>query len=154
LTVVVPTGQYNPQRLVNIGSNRWSFKPEVGLSKPFGPWTVDLAAGVWLFSTNDNFFGGVKRGQKALPSLQAHLIYTIRPRMWVAMNSTYYMGGRTVTNGVVNEDSQRNSRLGATFSLPLKSQQSVKFVWAKGVTARFGGDLNTVAVGWQYTWVK
>ena len=30
LTAVAPTGDYNPQHLINISSNRWSFKPEVG----------------------------------------------------------------------------------------------------------------------------
>jgi Putative MetA-pathway of phenol degradation len=154
LTVVVPTGQYDPRRLVNIGSNRWAFKPEVGLSKPFGRWTVELAGGVWFFTRNNNFFGGVKREQKAIQTVQAHVIYTLRPRMWLALNATYYTGGRTVVNGVVNADTQKNSRLGGTFSLPVGSRQSIKVAWAKGVTARFGGDLSTVAVGWQYTWLK
>lgn len=58
LTVVAPTGQYDPRRLVNLGSNRWAFKPEVGLSKPFGRWTAELAGGAWLFTPNNNFFGG------------------------------------------------------------------------------------------------
>jgi hypothetical protein len=154
LTVVVPTGQYDPRRLVNIGSNRWAFKPEVGLSKPFGSWTVELAGGVWLFTRNNNFFGGVRREQKAMPTFQAHLIYTIRRRMWVALNATYYTGGRTTVDGVLNADTQRNSRLGGTFSLPLNNRQSIKVAWAKGMTARFGGDLNTVAVAWQYAWVQ
>ena len=41
-----------------------------------------------------------------------------------------------------------------TFSLPLTQQQSLKIAWAKGVTARIGGNLNTIAVGWQYAWFK
>jgi hypothetical protein len=143
-----------PRRLVNISSNRWSFKPEVGLSKPFGRWTIEVAGGVWLFTGNNNFFGGSQREQKGLSTIQGHLIYTFRPRMWLALNATYYTGGRTVVNGVVNADTQKNSRLGGTFSLPLNSRQSVKVAWAKGVTARFGGDLNTFAAGWQYTWAR
>jgi Putative MetA-pathway of phenol degradation len=154
LTVVVPTGQYDPRRLVNIGSNRWAVKPEMGLSKPLGRWTLELAGGAWFFTKNNDFFGGAVREQKALSSFQAHLVYTLRPRMWVAMNATYYSGGRTVVNGVVNADARRNSRVGGTFSLPMTSRQSIKVALAKGVTARFGGDLTTVAVGWQYTWVE
>jgi hypothetical protein len=37
LQVSAPLGQYNPDKLVNIGTNRWSFKPEVGISKAWGP---------------------------------------------------------------------------------------------------------------------
>ena len=152
VVVVAPTGQYDPRRLVNIGSNRWSFKPEVGFSKPYGPWTFEFLGGVWLFTDNKEFFGGVRRGQKPLASLQSHAIYTIRPRMWVALNATYYSGGKTVINGVTNEDKQSNSRIGSTFSLPLTRQQSVKVAFAKGLTTRFGGDTTAVAVAWQYVW--
>jgi hypothetical protein len=152
LTVIAPTGQYDPRRLVNLGSNRWSFKPEVGMAKPFGRWTLELAGGVWLFTPNRNFFGGSRRVQKPLTSLQTHVVYTLRQRAWLAVDANYYNGGRTVTDGVVKADVQSNSRLGVTCSLPVGQRQSLKVAWAKGLTARFGGNLNIVAAGWQYTW--
>lgn len=153
VTVVMPTGQYDSRRLVNIGSNRWSFKPEVGLSKPFGKWTVELVGGVWLYTANNEFFGGVRRRQQPLVSLQSHVIYTIRRRMWAALNANYYVGGRTIVNDVINADKQANTRIGGTFSLPLTQRQSIKFALANGLTTRFGGDVTTFAVGWQYAWV-
>jgi hypothetical protein len=152
MTVIAPTGQYDPRRLVNISSNRWAFKPEVGLSKPVGRWTLETAGGVWLFTANNNFFGGSRREQKPLISLQGSVIYTLRPRTWVAVNASYYTGGRTTVNGVVNADRQGNSRIGITGSIPLNQKQSVKVAYAKGVTTRFGGHLSTFAVGWGYTW--
>ncbi|HEX7294517.1 MAG TPA: transporter [Pyrinomonadaceae bacterium] len=154
LTVVAPTGQYDPARLINPSSHRWAFKPEIGLSKPRGRWTFETAGGAWLFTANDNFFGGSRREQRALLSVQGGVIYTIRRRMWASFNATYYRGGQTVVNGVVNNDEQRNSRIGATYSLPLNDRQSLKVAWARGVTTRYGGSLNTVAVVWQYTWLK
>jgi hypothetical protein len=72
--------------------------------------------------------------------------------MWVSVNGTYFTGGRTTVNGALNEDRQRNARVGATFSLPLTRRQSLKFAWAKGVTTRIGGDLNMFVVGWQRAW--
>jgi hypothetical protein len=152
LSMILPTGQYDPRRLVNLGSNRWAFKPEVGISKPIGPWTIEVAGGAWLFTANKKFFGGVKREQKPLLSLQGHLIYTFRPRMWAAVDGTYYNGGRTVVNNKVNADIQSNSRIGATFAYPLGEHQSLKVIWARGVTTRIGGNLNTIAVSWNYTW--
>jgi hypothetical protein len=154
LTIVAPTGQYDPARLVNLGANRWAFKPEVGLSKPKGRWTLEMAGGAWFFTANQNFFGGSHREQRPLLSIQGSLVYTLRPRMWLSLNGTYYTGGQTTVNGAANADRQRNSRIGATYSLPLNSRQSIKVVWAKGVTTRFGGNFNTIAVGWQYTWRK
>jgi hypothetical protein len=155
LSIVVPTGQYDPRRLVNLGSNRLAFKPEVGLSQPVGRWTLELTGGVWLFADNKEFFGGnSRRDQKPLASFQGHAIYTLRPRMWLAGNATYYTGGRTVVDGKVNADQQRNSRVGATFSFPVGQSHSVRVAYARGLTARFGGNLSAIAVGWQYVWLK
>lgn len=154
LSVIVPTGQYDPRRLVNIGSNRWAFKPEIGISKPLGKWTLELAGGAWLFTPNNDFFGGNRREQKPLLSLQAHVSYTFRPRMWLAAGGTYFNGGRTVLNKVLNSDMQNNVRFGATFSYPLSKRHSLKVTGFRGVTTRFGGNLTTIAVGWQYTWFK
>lgn len=154
VSIIAPTGQYDPARLVNPGSNRWAFKPEVGVSKPRGRWTMELMGGTWLFTPNRDFFGGARREQKPLLSLQAHLIYTLRQRMWVSVNGTYFAGGQTEVNGILNDDRQRNARIGATFSYPLTQQQSIKVAWAKGVTTRIGGDLNMFVVGWQYAWFK
>src|SRR5215471_13279544 len=145
LTVVAPTGQYDPRRLVNIGSNRWAYKPELGLSQPVGQWTLEAIGGVWLFGENHDFFGGTRREQKPLASFQGHVVYTIRPRMWVSGGATFYTGGSTIIDGRLNADRQNNSRVGATFSLPFGPNHSVKVVWAKGVTTRIGGNVNSIA---------
>lgn len=152
VSIIMPTGQYDPARLVNPGSNRWAFKPELGISKPKGRWTFEANGGAWLFTTNENFLGTSRREQKPMASFQGGVIYTLRPRMWLSGNATFYTGGSTVLNGTVNEDRQRNARIGATFSLPLNQHQSLKVAWAKGVTTRIGGNLNTIAVAWQYAW--
>jgi hypothetical protein len=57
LFVTVPTGQYDPNRLINIGTNRWSFKPELGVSKALGAWALGAAAGVTFYTDNDAFAG-------------------------------------------------------------------------------------------------
>src|SRR6185369_4582265 len=146
VSIVVPTGQYDPARLVNLGSNRWAFKPEVGISKPIGRWTFEVMGGAWLFSANNSFLGTSRREQKSMTSIQGGVIYTLRPRMWLSGNTTFYSGGSTVINGTENNDRQKNARVGATFSYPLNQHQSVKIAWAKGVTTRIGGNLNTVLV--------
>lgn len=154
VSIVVPSGQYDPARLVNPGSNRWAFKPEIGVSKPKGRWTFEAMGGAWLFTTNKSFLGTSRREQKPMASFQGSVIYTLRPRMWVSGNMTFYRGGSTVLNDQANEDRQENARIGATFSYPLNQRQSLKIAWAKGVTTRIGGNLNTIAVAWQYAWFK
>jgi hypothetical protein len=69
--------------------------------------------------------------------------------MWLAFNGTCFSGGQTRVDGVPGPDLQRNSRLGATLSVPLTGQQSMKFVYRTGATTRLGSDFNTFNVTWQ-----
>jgi len=151
-SISAPTGQYDPDKLINLGTNRWAFKPEIGLTIPRGPWMFDAFAGVWLFSANPDFFGGVHREQDAMPTLQGHVSYTFRPSLWLALDSTFYFGGETRANGVAAGDRKENSRIGLTLSLPAAKGHSVKFHWSKGATARLGSNFNTFGLAWQYTW--
>ena len=152
IVVVAPTGQYDPAKLVNVGTNRWAVKPEVGWSHPDGRWWLEAYAGAWIFGDNSNFFGGSHRGQDPLLSLQAHVSYTFRPRLWLAGDATFYTGGRTTVDGVPNADLQRNSRLGLTAAIPVKRSSSFKVAWARGLITRIGGNFTTLAVGYQFLW--
>jgi hypothetical protein len=151
LTLSTPTGEYYSDKLINVGNNRWAIKPELGLSHPVGHWLFEVYAGVWLFGDNDNFLGGQRKEQDPLTSLQAHASYTFRPRLWLAVDTTFYEGGRTSVNGVDSGIRQSNSRVGLTFSLPLGKTQSVKFSWNKGATTRIGSDFTAYGIAWQWT---
>ncbi len=152
LIVSMPTGQYDGSKLVNIGTNRWAFKPELGFSHPTGPWRFDLYAGAWFFTPNDNFFGGQRRTQDPLFALQGHVIYTFPPGLWLALDGTWYSGGQTTVNGVLKADRLDNTRIGATVSVPIGHQQWLKAAWSKGATVRFGQNFTTVGVTYQYVW--
>ena len=152
VSVVAPTGQYVASRLINVGSNRWSFKPEVGLSQPIGNWFVEGAAGVWLFTDNTDFFGGRRRSQDPLPTFQWHGGYNWRPGLWLAADVTDFTGGQTSVNGVQDKDLQRNVRYGLTLSFPLSARWSGKLAWSRGLTTSIGGNFQTISVALQYHW--
>lgn len=152
-TVQTPTGQYGSTKLINLGTNRWAFKPEVGVSCPWKKFYFDLYAGSWFFTDNHSFFpGGSVRHQDPLPSLQAHISYTVRPKLWLAFDGTWFTGGATTVDNNPPSGRQNNSRLGATLSLPVTKHQSLKIAYSDGVTARFGTNFNTISVTWQFLW--
>ena len=126
LQVSAPLGQYDSDKLVNIGTNRWSIKPELGLSKAFGPLTLELAAGVSIYTDNHDFFGGQTRAQDPIYSIQGHVLYNLPPAYGRRLDVTYYTGGRTTIDGVEGNDLQKNVRLGATVALPVTRHHSVK----------------------------
>ena len=154
LTISAPTGDYHADKLVNIGTNRWAIKPEIGLSHPVGKWSLEAIAGVWFFEDNDAFFGGQRREQEPLASIQGHVGYTFRPRLWLAFNTTFYEGGRTTIGGLRRDDRQSNTRYGLTFSMPVARSQSVKLHWNDGASTRFGSDFTTWGLTWQYSHVR
>jgi hypothetical protein len=150
LEVTAPGGQYDADKLLNIGTNRWSVKPEVGVSKRLGPVTLELAGGVRFYTDNDDFFGGKVREQDPIYSVQGHLIYSFGYGIWAAVDGTFYTGGRTTVDGVKNHDLQENSRLGATLALPVNRNHSVKLYFSTGVSTRTGSDFDVAGVVWQY----
>ncbi|HEX6020277.1 MAG TPA: transporter [Burkholderiaceae bacterium] len=152
LQVSVPVGQYDATRLVNIGTHRWFFKPEIGASKAFGPWTLEGAAAVTLYTTNDDFYNGNRRAQDPLYSLRAHVIYNFSGGIWASLDGTVYAGGRTTLNSTTNSDLQQNWRVGATLALPVDIHHSVKLYASSGVSARTGNSFDLLGIAWQYRW--
>jgi hypothetical protein len=152
LQVSVPAGQYDDSRLINLGSNRWWFKPEVGISKASGPWTLELTGAVTLFTDNNDFFNGNKRSQDPLYSTQLHAIYGFSGGSWASFDVTYFTGGRTTLNGVLNGDLQQNWRVGATLAIPVDRLNSIKLYASSGVSSRTGNDFDGLGIAWQHRW--
>ncbi|QNK02257.1 transporter [Dyella telluris] len=152
LTISAPTGQYTPDRLVNIGTNRWAFKPEIGISKPFGKWFLEASAGAYFFTSNEHFYGDKVRTQDPLAVVQLHGGYTFRPGLWVAADIGYVDGGGTSLDGVAKKDKQSNARYGLTCSAPLARGWSAKVALSNGLVTRVGGDYQSITFAVQYRW--
>ena len=152
LQVSPPWGQYDDDRVVNIGMNSWRFKPEIGVSKALGAWTFEGAAAVTLFTDNTDFYGGNKRAQDPLYSIQGHAIYSFRNGVWASADATYFTGGRTTLNGALRNDLQQNWRVGATLAFPVNRHNSVKLAASSGVSARTGNSFDLIALAWQHRW--
>ena len=150
LEVTAPGGQYDSDKLLNIGTHRWSIKPELGISKRLGPVTLELAGGVRFYTDNDDFLSGRLREQEPVYSAQAHLIYNFGYGIWGALDGTFYTGGQTTVNGITNNNRLENTRVGATLALPVNRYNSVKLYYSTGVSVRSGTDFDAVGIAWQY----
>ncbi len=146
-----PLGQYDPARLINTGGNRWSFKPEIGVSRALGRWTLEFAGGIWFFTANDDFQGR-KQTQQPIGAGQIHVVYTFKPRWWASFDANFFTGGRTTVQGVRNFDLQRNSRVGGTVSVRLTRRQSIKAAYSVGAYTTMGADFRSIALAYQYLW--
>lgn len=152
IQVFIPTGQYNKDRAINIGTNRWAFKPELGISKAIGRFTFELDAAVTIYTDNGDFFSEKTKEQDPLFALQAHGVCTIVRGVWAAVDMTWYTGGQSTVDGVKNDDNLSNLRLGGTLSLPISRRMSFKLYASTAAVTRVGGDFTTVGLIWQYRW--
>ncbi len=150
--VTAPWSKYDDERLANIGTNRWSFKPELGISRVWKRWTFELAAGATVYTTNNDFYGEQKVEQDVIYSAQSHAIYIFRPGLWGSLGATYYRGGQTTVDGVKKDNKLDNWRFGFTMAVPLDRQNSLKFYGNTGVFKRTGTDFDAVGMAWQYRW--
>lgn len=152
LRIGIPLGQYDNTRLINIGANRWSIRPELGVSKAIGSWTIELAPGVAFYTGNDDFFGGNHREQEPLFGLQSHFTYNFGAGFWAAFDAAWFSGGQSMVNGARNEDRAEGARLGLTVALPVNKHHSLKLYAVTGFNARWGRDFDALGVAWQYRW--
>jgi len=155
LTVTMPTGQYDPARVSNTGTNRWGFKPEIGFSRRWGHWVADWYAGAWFFTGNSTFFPGERlRTQRPAGALEGHLVYYMKPRLWLSIDANFWAGNRSTIDGVEKQDQQRDSRVGGTVSIPVSQRHSMKLSYSRGAYVTVGGDYRTLSAGWQYSWIS
>jgi hypothetical protein len=150
--VTVPVGQYDGTRLINLGTNRWSIKPDVGFSQKLGTFMVDLTAGVTFFGRNDDYYGGHSLDQAPVWSTQVHLSDDFGGGVWAALGVTYYGGGHTTVDGLAKDDAFGNSRVGLTLSVPIDRRTSVKFNASRGISTRTGTNFDLLGVIAQYRW--
>jgi hypothetical protein len=152
LQISVPVGQYDQTRVVNLGTNRWFFRPELGVSKALGPLTLEIMPAVTAYTANTNFYNGYTRTQEPIYSLQGHAIYSFGSGIWAAADVTYFTGGSTAINGMANNDLQQNWRAGATLSFPIDAGYSVKLYASRGVSARTHDNYDLIGIQLQYHW--
>ncbi len=161
LKVIAPTGQYDPTKAINWGTNRWSFRPEFGYSQRWGNWVVDGYAGIWFFTTNHDFFsrnayfpGTRSQSQNPMGAFETHLSYDFKLGYWVSLDTNFWVGGKTSVDGVESPLTKReNSRLGGTGSVRIAKHQSLKFSYSTGTYIRYGGNYQNVSFAWQYSWL-
>jgi len=157
LAISAPTGQYNSNKLLNLGSDRWSFKPEIALSHPFGPeqrWEFDAYANAYFFTDNTTYHGVRILRQQPLPGVEGHVSYSFTNNLWASFDTRYSFRGVTVVDGVDQNNGQQNFILGSEVSVSLNARNSLVFQFARAVVHQNGPAVTGVAVKYTFTWGK
>jgi hypothetical protein len=154
-TFTAPTGLYSGERILNLGSDRWSFKPEIALSHPFGPgqkWQVDAYANTYFYTDNTSYRGREILRQQPLSGLEGHISYSFNDSLWISADTRYSFRGATVVDGVDQNDAQQNLIVGSEMKISMNSQHSLLLEVAKAVVHHNGPGVVGLAVKYDYTW--
>jgi hypothetical protein len=150
--IVAPTGKYDPEELINLGSNRWAIKPQWGYARNFEKWIIESYVGMWIFTNNTNFLNGNELSQKPLYTFKVHVIKELPKKMWIAINTGYAIGGRTSLNGTPRDTEISSARFGLIYALPLAKKHTLKFAYNSGIRFKRGPDFDAISLAYQYIW--
>jgi hypothetical protein len=149
LAVHLPFGEYFDDKLINLGSNRFTFRPQLGVVHIRGSWSFELTGSAWFFTDNDDFFGDTRREQDPIPTLQGHVVYTFRPGLWVTAGAGYGYGygGESTIDGDRKRDETNNVIFGAALGVPINRHLGVKIGYLGSRTQNDTGiDSDSVTV--------
>jgi len=156
-TMTAPTGLYHPNKLLNLGSDRWSFKPEVALSHPFGTeqkGQLDVYANCYFFTDNTSYRGAEILRQEPLPGLEGHISYSFINSLWASFDTRYAFRGDTFVNDVDQNSAQKVFSLGTEVNVSLNTRNSLVFVFDKALVHQNGPNATGFAVRYRHVWGK
>jgi len=153
IAVTVPLGKYCDDCLINVGNNRWSVRPQLGVVHTRGPWSLELTGSAFVFTDNDNFIDNAILKQKPIYALQTHLIYNFRPGLWASLSTGYGIGGRIQIDQEQTIFEVDNWIWAASLGLPVGETQNIKLTWQSGRSQNLvGRDSDNLLLSWSMRW--
>lgn len=152
LEISPPLGEYQNDKLINLGSNRWSFRPQLGLVHSWDHWAVETTASAWFYTDNDDLLGE-EREQDPLYAIQGHVIYTWRPGLWLSLSGAYGDGARSKIGGVQASDETSKTLWAISVGLPINPRNGIKLAYVRGDTREdTGDDFDQFIVAYSLLW--
>ncbi len=153
LVIQLPTGEYFDDKLINLGSNRYTLTPQFGVVHNRGKWSTELSASANFYTENDEFFGGRELAEDGYFIGQGHLIYSFRPGLWLGASAGFGYGGESTIDGVSADDRKFNLGWGLSLGIPVNRTFGIKLGYISTRTREdTGSDTDTLTVACSLQW--
>ena len=153
MEITAPIGEYQEDKLINLGGNRWIIRPQIGVTHNWDKWAAEITTSAWFYTDNNDFDGDRKREQDPLISIQSHLIYTFRPGLWTSLSAAYGGGARSTIDGVDAGDQIGKVLWAASFGFPINRRQGIKIAYMRGETTKdTGNDFDRLILAYSMMW--
>jgi hypothetical protein len=153
LSIQFPTGDYMNDKLINLGTNRFTFRPQFGVVHTRGKWSAEATGTVALHTDNTDFFNGKKLEQEPLYTINGHLIYTFLPGAWASASAGYDYGQTSTVDGVEKDDRKQNLAWALSCGFSINRYLAFKVAYLGTRTQEsIGFDSDTFAMGVSAFW--
>ncbi|NQZ87966.1 MAG: transporter [Saccharospirillaceae bacterium] len=149
ISITAPLGEYHKDKLINLGQNRYTVRPQIGLLHTQGKWSYELTGSIFIYSDNDDFYVGKLRQQKPLYAIQSHVIHSLAQGKWISASVGYGIGGQSTIEGI-NKNDKRHTLLSAvSFGMPISRTQSIKIAYINQKSnSSTGLDSDSLVLAW------
>jgi len=144
-TWAFPIGDYDSDKPLNIGQNRWYGRFGMPIVWQLGPWvpgrrtTLELLPAVWFFGDNTDYVGQTLKTDPMF-QLDAHVTRDVTERFWASLDGIWYNGGKATINGVSGEK-LNNLGFGLTLGYQINDNLNLTFGYKSTVNDHGTGDL-------------
>ena len=151
--VQIPTGHYINDKLLNLGSNRYTFRPQIGMVHNRNKWSFESTVSAWIYTDNDDFFSGNDLEQDPFYTLEGYVNYTFRPGLWAGTGLGYGIGSTTTINGINKNDERENLGWEASLGYPVSKRVGIKLAYI-GIRTQVpvGADSDSLAAAMSIFW--
>jgi hypothetical protein len=156
--LALPIGEYDSDKVLNIGQNRWYGRLGVPITWQLGPWvpgrrtTLEFLPAVWLFDDNTDYVGQTLKTDP-LFKLDASLTRDFTEHLWGSLDASWLNGGEATIDGVKGEKLDSVS-LGLTLGYVISENLNLTLGYKSSVNDSDPGDLSmdvfmaTLVFGW------
>jgi len=153
LSVTLPLGEYYPDRLINLGGNRYIVRPQLGVLHTRGPWQFEATTTIAFFENNDEFFGGATLEQDPLWFFEGHIVHSFSRNRWMSLSGGYSYEGEGQLNGNSQNNQQRTRYWALSFGMPISRTQNIKLTYIDARTnVIVGSSSDSLILSWSMNW--
>ena len=87
LGVQVPTGEYMKDKLINLGTNRFTFRPQIGIHQQYYSWSFEVTGMAWIYTENSSFFNGNQLEQDPYYTIDGSIEYSFKSGVWASVGA-------------------------------------------------------------------
>jgi hypothetical protein len=152
----VPVGEYDADKLVNLGLNRWFTRIALPVKYHFGAFSpgymgsFEITPSVWIFEDNDDFLGDTLENDP-IWQLEAHLTQDFTPTVFGSIDLLYRKGFQSEIGGVEAGEELDIGDLGYTLNFTATDNLMIRTSFSSNV---FGdSDVNNSLIRMQFVYL-